>query len=83
LLAVGVYNRGRISTFKRTNKFNMAIYDAVLAVVDQFEQRYTTPYIAAEPDNLSRYLPENEWRAISGGRQSSAPGLRVVPAPAF
>lgn len=75
LLAIGLYNPDRISTFKRTNKFNVVIFDAVAAVVEQFEQRYTTPYIVAELDNLSRFLPVHEWRAISDIMQRLVPSL--------
>ena len=75
LLAIGLYNPQRISTFKRTSKFDVMIYRAVATVVEQFEQRYTTPYIIAELDNLSRSLPANEWHAISSIMQQLVPSL--------
>jgi hypothetical protein len=75
LLAIGLYDTRRISTFKRTNKFDISIFHAVVAVVEQFEQRYTTPYIVAELDNLSRFLRTDEWRAISGIMQRLVPSL--------
>jgi hypothetical protein len=75
LIAIGLYDVRRISTFKRTNKFDASIFNAVMAVVEQFEQRYTTPYLVAELDNLSRLLPMNEWRAISGILQRLVPSL--------
>jgi hypothetical protein len=65
LLAVGNYDRARISTFKRTQKYNLPIFHAVASVLTRFERRYTTPCVVTELDNLSRNLPEREWAAIS------------------
>jgi len=65
LLAIGQYDIRRISTFKRTDKFNADIFLAVKTVVEQFEQKYSTPNIITELDNLSRMLPAREWQAIS------------------
>jgi hypothetical protein len=65
LLAVGLYDPRRISSFKRTSKFNAQMFGLVKQIVEQFEQRYTTPYIITELDNLSRYLDQREWVAIA------------------
>jgi rRNA-processing protein FCF1 len=66
LLVVGMYDLARIATFKRTCKYNVQIYKIVVAVVEQFQIRYTTPYVVTEVDNLSRNLRDDEWLAISG-----------------
>jgi rRNA-processing protein FCF1 len=75
LLAVGLFDPNRIATFKRTNKFNVAIFETVAKVVEQFEQRYTTPYLVAELDNISRMLPMHEWLGISRIMQTLVPSL--------
>jgi hypothetical protein len=75
LLAIGLYNPNRIVTFKRTSKFDATIFQAVVTVVKQFEQRYTTPYLVAELDNISRMLPMHEWIAISRIMQTLVPSL--------
>src|SRR5581483_5397292 len=78
LLAVGLYDIKRIASFKRTSKFDVQIFAAVKKVVEQFEQRFTTPYIITELDNWARYLRENEWQAISSITQQLVPSLIEV-----
>lgn len=75
LLAIGLYDVRRIATFKRTSKFDIQIFAAVKKVVEQFEQRFTTPYIITEVDNWGRYLRENEWQAISSIMRQLVPSF--------
>jgi hypothetical protein len=65
LLAVGSYKRERISSFKRTDKYTPRDFTLVIWLLEQFQQRITTPHILTEADNLTRQLPENEHAAIA------------------
>jgi rRNA-processing protein FCF1 len=75
LVAVGSYDHRRISTFKRTQKYNYLIFRLVISVLERFELRYTTPNVVTELDNLSRYLREDEWVAISKSLGSLIPSF--------
>jgi hypothetical protein len=65
LLAVGLYNPARITSFKNTQKYTADDYGLMLRILVFFERRVTTPNILTEVDNLARQLPENEHEAIS------------------
>jgi hypothetical protein len=70
LLVVGIYDISRIRTFKRTIKYNEMIFESALKVVSQLEQRYLTPYVMTEVDNLARNLNDHEWPALSNTLRS-------------
>jgi len=65
LLAVGLYKRERISSFKRTDQYTTRDFSLVAGIMDKFERRITTPHILAETDNLTRQLPAREHRAVA------------------
>ena len=57
LLAVGLYKRERISSFKRTDQYTARDFSLVADIISKFDRRITTPHILAETDNLTRQLP--------------------------
>lgn len=65
LLAIGLYKRERIPSFKRTDQYTESDFDLVARIVANFERRITTPHILAETDNLTRQLPAREHRAVA------------------
>lgn len=65
LLAVGLYKRERISSFKRPDQYTANDFSLVANIMDKFERRITTPHILAETDNLTRQLPAREHRAVA------------------
>jgi len=65
LLAIGLYKRERISSFKRTDKYTNRDFSLMIGLLGQFQQRITTPHILTETDNLTRQLPTNEHAAIA------------------
>jgi hypothetical protein len=65
LLAIGLYRRDRIDTFKRTRRYTAADFDIVCELTDRAARRVTTPSILTETDNLTRQLPEHEQMALA------------------
>ena len=65
LLAVGIYKRGRIATFKRTRQYTLDDFDLILGLFSVFSRRITTPNILTEADNLLRQLPESEHPMVA------------------
>ena len=65
LLAIGLYKRERISSFKRTDKYTARDFSLVTDIMNKFERRITTPHILAETDNLTRQLPGREHNAVA------------------
>ena len=65
LLAVGLYKRDRISSFKRTDQYTARDFNLVADIMGKFERRITTPHILAEADNLTRQLHAREHRAVA------------------
>ena len=65
LLAIGLYRRERISSFKRTMQYTEDDFMLVAHIAGRFARRVTTPHILAETDNLTRQLPRGEHRAVA------------------
>ena len=65
LLAVGLYKRERISSFKRTLQYTQDDFSLVARIVGSFARRITTPHILAEVDNLTRQLEKREYPAVA------------------
>ena len=65
LLAVGLYRRDRISSFKQTIQYTEDDFTLVARIVGSFARRITTPHILAEADNLTRQLPGREHGAVA------------------
>jgi predicted nucleic acid-binding protein len=63
LFAVGSVNRHRIGQFKRTSKYNIAAFDLLVGVLEQWSQIYTLPHVLAEVSNLTD-LPGAERRQV-------------------
>jgi hypothetical protein len=78
LLVVGTYNIRRIGSFKRTLKYNEQIFRIVLAIVERFEQRFVTPNVMTEVDNLARQMRDDEWPALAATFRSLMPALIEV-----
>ena len=57
---VGQVNRRRISTFKRTQKYNPEDYSLLLNILDGFQQVVTTPHILTEVNSLINQIQEPE-----------------------
>jgi hypothetical protein len=75
LLVVGTYDINRIHTFKRTLKYTPQMFGLVRSTIDKFEQRYLTPYIMTEVDNLARQLRDDEWTALSRTLRALVPAF--------
>jgi hypothetical protein len=65
LLAIGYFNRERISSFKRTDQYTVRDFSLVDGIIAKFERRITTPHILAETDNLTRQLSNREHSAVA------------------
>jgi hypothetical protein len=65
LLAVGIYNRDRISTFNRTRQYSSNDFELLVRLMDLFRKRIVTPHIFAETDNLLRQLSRAEHGRIA------------------
>jgi hypothetical protein len=59
LLFVGLCDRGRIQTFKRTRMFTESDFDLLQGIVRRFDLLVTTPNILTEVSNLLGQLPDN------------------------
>jgi hypothetical protein len=59
LLFVGLCDRGRIQTFKRTKMFTESDFDLLQGIVRRFDLLVTTPNILTEVSNLLGQLPDN------------------------
>jgi hypothetical protein len=59
LLFVGLCDRGRIQTFKRTKMFTESDFDLLQGIVRQFDMLVTTPNILTEVSNLLGQLSDN------------------------
>jgi predicted nucleic acid-binding protein len=59
LFAVGMVNRNRIETFKRTRQYTEADYDLLIRVLGRFDPLYTLAHVLAEVSNLTD-LPGSE-----------------------
>jgi len=81
LLAIGYYDRKRISSFKRTLQYTHQDFSLLAGIVGQFDRAVTTPHILAEADNLTRQLPEREHRAIAAITARLVEGLFEVYVP--
>jgi rRNA-processing protein FCF1 len=53
LYAVGMVNRSRIETFKRTRQYTKADYDFLVRVLGKFKRWYTVAHVLAEVSNLT------------------------------
>jgi len=60
LFFVGLYDRGRISTFKGTKTFTAQDFELLKVLFSYFSRVMTTPNILTEVSNLSNQLRENE-----------------------
>ena len=65
LLIVGLYDRRRVASFKRTSAYTLDDFQRIGWLVKQFTQLWTTPNILTEVDNLGRQLPTREWKNFS------------------
>jgi hypothetical protein len=65
LIAVGIYNRTRIASFKRTTQYTVRDFVLIIGLFDNFRRRVTTPHIITEVSNLARQLSEAEHKAVS------------------
>lgn len=61
LLVVGLYDRRRIESFKRTATYTQGDFQKLGWLMHQFNHLWTTPNILTEVDNLGRQLPSREW----------------------
>ena len=59
LFFIGSFQRSRVSTFKRTAHFTLAEFDALSALLAQFQIVVTTPHVLTEVSNLANSLPEH------------------------
>lgn len=60
LYVVGLVNRQRISSFKRTRQFSPEDYDLLTQIIRNFHKIVTTPNILTEVNSLSNQLGEPE-----------------------
>jgi hypothetical protein len=70
LLVVGIYDRRRIESFKRTSKYSVKDFQRVGGIANEFETLWTTPNIMTEVDNLGRQLESREWPNFSRALES-------------
>lgn len=56
LYLVGILDRGRITTFDRTDKYTLEDFDTLNAIIGRFRNVVTTPHILAETSNLGGQL---------------------------
>lgn len=68
LLAIGLYRRSRIVSFKRTRHYTIGDFDIVRALAERVTRRVTTPSILTETDNFTRQLHEHDALAATAGR---------------
>lgn len=70
LLVVGIYDRRRIGSFKRTSTYSQKDFQRIGGIAKEFEVLWTTPNIMTEVENLGRQLQSREWpgfaKAVSG-----------------
>lgn len=73
LYFVGLYDRERIRTFKRTREFTLDDFDLLLKLLTHFARVVTTPNILTEVSNLSNQLrtddKRNYYSIFAGGVQ--------------
>lgn len=65
LLAVGLFDKRVISSFKHTKKFTPEDFDTLEIFLSNFNVFVTTPNIVTEVGNLSGHLAENRKEAYS------------------
>ena len=65
LLVVGIYDRRRITSFKRTAAYTPGDFQKIGWLSKQFSQLWATPNILTEVDNLGRQLPSREHLGFS------------------
>lgn len=58
LLVVGLRDRSSISRHKRTKQFAAEDYDALLAIVSEYDRILVTPNVLTEASNHLRWAPE-------------------------
>lgn len=56
---VGTFDRALIPKFKRTSAFTVEDYETIVAVLEFFEIRVTTPNILTEVSNLTGHLKDD------------------------
>jgi hypothetical protein len=78
LLVIGIYNPARIATFKRTQKYRPRDFELLVALLQPFPKRITTPNIMTEVDNFCRQLPENEYPLVARKLQELCQNLFEV-----
>lgn len=90
LYVVGTVNRDRISTFKRTRRYDPEAYDLLRNIIDKFPCLYTVPHILAEVSNLTDLEePELERarlilaKTITLMRESSLPSVDAIRETAY
>ena len=66
LYLVGIYSRPFIAKFKRTQKYSVEDFDAVVGLAGNFKSIVTTPQILAELSNLSFQMPKSKLREYFG-----------------
>lgn len=64
LVAIGLYDRRRIPSFKRTAAFTPDEFDLLQAFLSPFTCVVTTPHILTEVTNLVGQLPTDEARDV-------------------
>lgn len=70
LLIIGIVNRSRIETFKRTRKYTAFDLDVLTEVTGGFRTLYSTPHVLAEVSNLTDLAEPELKRARSILRQT-------------
>jgi hypothetical protein len=53
LYVVGVVNPDRISSFKRTNRYDRSAFELLVRVMERFQKIYTVAHVMAEVSNLT------------------------------
>lgn len=59
LLTVGSCRTGLISSFKRTQKYDLEAFGLLSRFMSQFQKHVTTPHVLTEVSNLATSLPEH------------------------
>jgi rRNA-processing protein FCF1 len=90
LLTVGIVNRARIDTFKRTSRYTKSDFELLRRVIAKFSTLYTVAHILAEVSNLTD-LPGTELArarrvlkgAISALDEVAVPSVRASEDPLY
>jgi hypothetical protein len=76
LLIVGLYDRRRIGSFKRTSTYSQRDFQRIGGFAKEFEVLWTTPNIMTEVENLGRQLQSREWPGFARAVRGLFPKMR-------